>query len=328
MVDLSTVRCMVCGVSRRELNGHIRMHNLTSAEYKALYPDSAMISEASRQAKSQSLKDKERRKPNLTEEQRNLKAQMMKDRWAKLKEELGEEEYRQVKLNAAAQMRAAKGENYHHSEQTIAKMKGPRPNSRGRKFDDEHRANISKAARQRVTRGAHTEETKIKMRTAWSIRKSNIEQYNHYVEKVRKRMTTPEAIERLRNNVAKRLLDPRLKQKQYGTKIEINLSKWLVQENLSYIAQYPMITNIGTFVYDFYVPSMNLLIEVDGEYWHSKSLEQINRDKLKMRKAKEIGFVVVRISDQDWRPDIIFSSTLDIDQHNLNLIEKRLSRCR
>lgn len=93
-------------------------------------------------------------------------------------------------------------------------------------------------------------------------------------------------------------------------------------------SEHQLSTDIGTFVYDFYVPLMNLLIEVDGEYWHSKSLEQINRDKLKMRKAKEAGLVCVRISDQDWCPDVIFSSTQDIDQHNVNLIEKRLNRYR
>ena len=166
MGNISTVRCTVCGIFLRELNGHIRMHNLTSAEYKAQYPRSTMISEEARNAKSQSLKGKKRRKPELSEEQRNQKSQRMKERWSKLKEDLGEEGYRQFKLNAAQQMRDAKGENYRHSEETLAKMKGPRPKSQGRTFSDQHRAKISQAARNRPSRESHSEETKTKMKKA------------------------------------------------------------------------------------------------------------------------------------------------------------------
>lgn len=328
MSEQSTVRCMVCGVFRRELNGHIRMHNLTSAEYKAQYPGSAMISQEAHESKSRSLKGKERRKPELSEEQRNSKSQRMKERWGKLKEELGEEAYRQFKINAAQQMRAAKGENYRHSEETLAKMKGPRPKSQGRTFSYQHRSKISQASRNRPSRESHSEETKTKMREAWLRRKNNVDEYNDYLEKARERMTTPEAIERIRNNVAKRLTDPSMAQKQYGTKIELRMGEWLDKHNLAYMCQHQLTTSIGTFVYDFYVQSMNLLIEVDGEYWHSKSLEQINRDKLKVRKAKEAGLVCVRISDQDWCPDMIFSNIEVIDQHNLNLIEKRLDQHR
>lgn len=328
MSDSSTVRCMVCGAVRRELNGHIRMHNLTSAEYKALYPESAMISEKSRHAKSQSLKGKKRRRPNLSEEQRARKSQLMKETWGKLKEELGEEEYRRRKLAAAEKMRQAKGENYRHSDETLAKMRRPRPKSQGRQFSEEHKAKISEAAYNRPKRGSHSEETKAKMREAWVTRKNNVEQYNQYLEKVRERMTTPESIEQIRKNVAKRLADPAWEQKQYGTKPEVRLGEWLDQHNLTYAHQHTLNTDIGVFVYDFYVPSMNLLIEVDGEYWHSKSLEQINRDKLKMRKAKEAGLACVRISDKNWCPDVIFSSTQEMDQHNRNLIEKRLNRFR
>ena len=326
MID-DMVRCMVCGVLRRELNGHIRIHNLTAAKYKILYPGSKMSSANASKLKSNSLKGKKRKKPNLSQEQRNYKAQMMRDRWKKLKETLGDEKYKKLKIESAEKMRASKGENFRHSDETIARMRGPRPASRGRKFSDEHKANISKAASLRQNRGSHSEETKNKMKAAWIKRKSH-PNYNAYVENMRKNMTTPEAIERIRSNVAKRLANPMLQQKQSNTNIEIKMASWLAKNDLKYIQQHSLLTNIGIFVYDFFIPSMNMLVEVDGEYWHSKSLEQINRDKLKIRKANEANLICVRISDQNWCPEIIFASSTDIDNHNQNLIKKRLDQNR
>ena len=73
-------------------------------------------------------------------------------------------------------------------------------------------------------------------------------------------------------------------------------------------------------VYDFYIPSLNLLIEVDGNYWHGKGLtrKQMIPMQLKHRKndifktklAKQNGFNILRI----WE-----------DAVNMNSVSERIS---
>lgn len=56
-------------------------------------------------------------------------------------------------------------------------------------------------------------------------------------------------------------------------------------------------------VYDFYLPDYNVLIEVDGEFWHYSKWAKENglsqRDKQKNKWAKDNGFKLVRIREKD-----------------------------
>lgn len=56
-------------------------------------------------------------------------------------------------------------------------------------------------------------------------------------------------------------------------------------------------------VYDLYLPQSNLLIEIDGEYWHHSDMayakEQPKRDKAKNGWAREHGYKLVRIRERD-----------------------------
>lgn len=49
-------------------------------------------------------------------------------------------------------------------------------------------------------------------------------------------------------------------------------------------------------VFDFYVPAYNLLIECDGDYWHSQPHIQL-RDAAKTQRAIKAGYQVVRFSE-------------------------------
>lgn len=62
---------------------------------------------------------------------------------------------------------------------------------------------------------------------------------------------------------------------------------WLVKHNIQFEHQYRL---RNRFV-DFYVPSMNLLLEVDGAYWHDKET-----DDAKDAKAVDAGYKTLRIS--------------------------------
>lgn len=49
--------------------------------------------------------------------------------------------------------------------------------------------------------------------------------------------------------------------------------------------------------YDFYIPSLNLLLEIDGEYWHSLP-KNIENDKYKNDLAKVAGYKLLRIPEK------------------------------
>ena len=92
---------------------------------------------------------------------------------------------------------------------------------------------------------------------------------------------------------------------------EITFEKILKQFNVFYEDQ----KTVGYLIYDFFVPSKNLLVEVDGDYYHANpskyTPEQLNemqkrnvlRDNRKNILAKGMGYDLVRF----WEDEIINS---------------------
>lgn len=80
------------------------------------------------------------------------------------------------------------------------------------------------------------------------------------------------------------------------TDIEQILSALLVSLNIDFESQKP----IGPFVCDFYIPSHHLVIEADGEYWHSLP-ENMQRDKRKNYLLCERGYKLLRLSGEEIR---------------------------
>lgn len=68
---------------------------------------------------------------------------------------------------------------------------------------------------------------------------------------------------------------------------------------------------LGRKIYDFYIPSKNMIVEVDGDYWHANPLiyegKQLNKtqarnvknDKYKDALAKGHGFEIERVWEND-----------------------------
>lgn len=85
------------------------------------------------------------------------------------------------------------------------------------------------------------------------------------------------------------------KWKYHSTSIE----KFFIDEceklNLEYKRQYP-IEKYG-HQYDFYIPKYNLLVEMDGEYFHNLP-KQKEKDKMQIEKCKSMGYNIVRITDK------------------------------
>ena len=59
----------------------------------------------------------------------------------------------------------------------------------------------------------------------------------------------------------------------------------------------------GKFLVDAYIPSLNLVIEADGDYWHS--LDRVKkRDKAKNAYLKTCGFDLLRLSETEINNDV------------------------
>lgn len=314
------VICAICGANKRELNSHISMHKMSTAEYKMLFPNEPIISPASSARKSAGVKEtnKKNGKRILSVE---AKAKISKAS-KKMHERHKQEDYDgwlERQRRTAALARQAKGEDYTHSEKTLEKMRGPRPQMTGRKLSDETKAKIS-AARTGKHYAPHSAETIDKMRAAWVRRKADKETYEAYIKGVSERLSTPEMIARFRNRTAELIKSGHHNGKSSDTKPERRFKRFLELKNIPYEHQYILRTEKGAFTFDFYIPSTNLLVEIDSFYYHTMCLEVWNRDRLKTKLATEMGFTVARISDKDWNPDIIFESGEAIVFHTGSLL--------
>jgi very-short-patch-repair endonuclease len=89
------------------------------------------------------------------------------------------------------------------------------------------------------------------------------------------------------------------KRKKGDTKIEQLMENYLNEIKIQYVKKY----RIDNFEADFFVPSINLVIECDGEYWHNyphHTKKDIERDYYMMKK----GFYVVRFWEREIRNKI------------------------
>jgi len=82
---------------------------------------------------------------------------------------------------------------------------------------------------------------------------------------------------------------------QSPSKPELIMARSLTNAGLEYKAQYRLGNDGRPF--DFYVPILNLLIECDGEYWHSLP-GRAESDAAKTALARKQGYMLIRITAQ------------------------------
>jgi very-short-patch-repair endonuclease len=70
---------------------------------------------------------------------------------------------------------------------------------------------------------------------------------------------------------------------------------------MSYQREFPL--GIGLYRADFFVPSKNLVIEVDGDYWHSRpGCKEF--DEARDARVREGGYTVIRFRESAIRKQI------------------------
>ena len=106
------------------------------------------------------------------------------------------------------------------------------------------------------------------------------------------------------------------------TKIEIKIQNFLKQLGIEYFTHQYIKEIEHRYQCDIFIPSMNMVIECDGDYWHGNilkypnlnkmQLEQIERDRIRTNELVEKGFRIIRI----WECEI---NKMEIKEFN-NLI--------
>lgn len=76
------------------------------------------------------------------------------------------------------------------------------------------------------------------------------------------------------------------------TSIETAVANLLIALGTDFAREFPL----SGYEFDFIVPSVRLLIECDGDYWHSFP-EAKNRDRIKTNSAIKQGYRVLRLSE-------------------------------
>ena len=109
---------------------------------------------------------------------------------------------------------------------------------------------------------------------------------------------------------------PTKKKKKPGKKSRDTTPELAVQEilkklGIKYTTQY----ELGGKFYDIYIPSKNMLIEVDGNYCHGKDIEYVDKSKMQKRSFKNDlkkdgiatshGFVLKRIWESEITLDAV-----------------------
>lgn len=299
------IKCLICGDIRRELTHHLSIHECSVSEYREQFPDAPTISEATSKKRAAGIKIAiNKNPPRITEETRKKVGEASRRMHAR-KKELDPEGYLAKQQATAAKARAAKGENYRHSEETLEKMRTairPKP----KPMTEETKEKLSKSRRGK-TFSPHSDETIKKMHEAWVRRKANTQEYDEYRHKISEQAKTPERRAIVRNSVVKSVTAGTHNGKSKDTSLERRFERYLQVYGITYTKQKVIEDSRGAFAYDFLLLDMNIIVEVDGEWWHSASREVLNRDLIKERLAQRNGFEFLRISDRDWQPELIFA---------------------
>lgn len=114
------------------------------------------------------------------------------------------------------------------------------------------------------------------------------------------------ANDKINHYFKKRILKIKVIQKQ-DTLPERLFEDILKTKEIMYIKQYSFLNS--KFIYDFYLPEKNLLVEIDGDYWHGnprkfRILDKVQKhnnrnDVIKTKLAVEKNTKLVRIWEYD-----------------------------
>lgn len=169
-----------------------------------------------------------------------------------------------------------------------------------------HRLSIAKQGKSLNLSQFAKENKSLKQKQAWALRKLNNDQFTAYLDNLSKRRK--EYIKLNGLNFCNTKI----------TSLELKFKKFLDDNNIQYEFQYV----IAHKKFDFYIQNMQLLVEVDGEYWH-RLAPSIKNDIEKHKICIDNGIELLRISSDNYVPEIIFSTPEIRKAHTTSILHKR-----
>lgn len=284
--------CQVCSQSFKNLTSHINAkHNLNKKEYINFYPDAKIIDD--------DLSDKFSLRSKRMHEELKLN---------------DPDAYQKIRNQTCQTMRNKKGKLFRHTAETKKKMS---LSHKGKIKGPHSTATKEKLSKSKIGKPINlTDESKKiktdKQKEKWRTRKENTEEFAAYISQLSLRRK-----EYILSN------DMSVPKKGKKTSLEKRFESFLVENKIEYCFQY----FLNGKYYDFFLPSLNLLVEVDGEYWH-RLPAAIKNDIEKHIIAKESGNKILRLTEKWWKTELIFEVDYTItQQHNFEILNKRTLEC-
>jgi very-short-patch-repair endonuclease len=192
---------------------------------------------------------------------------------------------------------------------------------KGKKLSVSHKNNISKSLKGKPKTREHNHKVSL------ALKGRNLS--NDHREKIRKKMITisnsPSNIKKFKERMSHIIIP------KQDSSIELKIQKLLNILGIFYVPhKYMEIDN--AYHCDIYIPTMNLIIECDGDYWHGnteifgadeltdKQKNQKRRDKLRTKQLNAKGYKVMRI----WENEINRMEVIDL-KHKLRQLNTKMA---
>jgi len=224
------------------------------------------------------------------------------------------ENYRAIRNKTCQLMRDRKGNSFVHSDETKKKMSASHTGKTREPHTEQTKQLLSKQKIGKpVNLSDKSKQAKSeKQKANWETRREDSKQFSKYIELLSTR----------RRDYIKEhgIVLPKRGKK---TNIEKQFIEFLDANSIQYIYQYPL---DGKY-YDFYLQTLNLLVEVDGEYWH-RFPAAIRNDLEKHSIAKDHKLKLLRITHTNWVPELVFETDYNlIQKHNHQILNSRTKEC-
>lgn len=177
---------------------------------------------------------------------------------------------------------------------------------KGKKLSEEHKKKLSENHKG-FTGRYHSEETKRVMREKAAGERNGFYGKHHTEEAIQNIIKnhrtnygplSEEVKAKISKAVSERWKDGTLSVTSYDTSIELKVQNQLDEIGIKYIKQKVVHDENRTYILDFYIPSLKLVIECNGDYWHNRP-DRIKRDNMLKKYVESTGRKIIFIWEHE-----------------------------